>query len=150
MPKLFSVLRSRYEHRPGGYTRLLLSEPLKGDTAPSAVLSLVDGPKDMRFAMVAKTLLHERRQGLASMPERTAVNVRKVTRFRPDGEEALEKEVVRLEGEEERVKRVERKQYESDGTTWEWVEDPGPGKVKKKEVKADELNVVPTAKKRNR
>ncbi|KAG9234401.1 ribosomal protein L17 [Amylocarpus encephaloides] len=59
-PKVFGALRERYAERPGGYTRVLRIEPLKPDMAPSAILELVDGPKDMRFAMLARTVHRER------------------------------------------------------------------------------------------
>ncbi len=50
------------------------------------------------------------------MNEITAVNVRKVTRFREDGEEALESEVHRLEREKRRVEMEEDEEGER-----EWV-----------------------------
>lgn len=115
LPKLFGELRERYEHRPGGYTRVLRIEPLQPDQAPSAILELVDGPKDMRFAMTAKALVKQR-EGGAAMNEITAVNVRKVTRFRESGEEDLEAEVHRLEKEKRRVEYDE----EENGPK-EWV-----------------------------
>lgn len=71
-------------------------EPKKEDQAASAILELVDGPKDMRFALTAKTLARKRTQGLEAMNELTAMNVQKVTRFRKDGVEDLEKEIGRL------------------------------------------------------
>lgn len=57
----------------------------------------------MRFAMVAKTLVRERAaageggEGEGGIREITARNVAKVTRFRADGEEELERTVRRLE-----------------------------------------------------
>jgi len=115
MPKLFGPLRDRYLNRPGGYTRVLRIEPLKPDQAPSAILELVDGPKDMRFAMTAKALVKQREEG-TGMNEITAVNLRKVTRFREGGEDALEAEVLRLEREQRRVHREEEEEGER-----EWV-----------------------------
>lgn len=87
VPKLFGPIRERYMERPGGYTRILRIEPVKEDQAESAILELVDGPKDMRFAMTAKTLsnLPENKQ----INEITAKNVKKVTQFRQDGMDAL-------------------------------------------------------------
>ena len=115
MPKLFNELRQRYLNRPGGYTRVLRIEPLKEDQAPSAILELVDGPRDIRFAMTAKTLVKERasEEGVRDL---TAKNVIKVTRFRQGGEEELEKTVRALEsqgGDEERRQRgaLKRKVY---------------------------------------
>ena len=126
MPKLFGELRERYLNRPGGYTRVLRIEPLKPDQAPSAILELVDGPKDMRFAMTAKALVKRREEGIG-MNDITAMNVRKVTRFREDGESALENEVRRLEAEQRRVARRE----EEEGET-EWV---GEGSKVRREPK---------------
>jgi hypothetical protein len=51
----------------------------------------------MRFAMTAKTLVRERASEEGVIREITAKNVRKVTRFRQGGMEALEREVRRLE-----------------------------------------------------
>ena len=99
MPKLFNELRTRYLSRPGGYTRVLRIEPLKEDQAPSAILELVDGPRDMRFAMTAKTLVKER-AAEGGIRERTAKNIAKVTRYRENGEEELEKAVIALESKE--------------------------------------------------
>ncbi|KAF2649506.1 ribosomal protein L17 [Lophiostoma macrostomum CBS 122681] len=94
MPKIFQRIGPRYAERPGGYTRVLRIEPLKEDQAESAILELVDGPKDMRFAMTAKTL--------AALPEKqmmnevTAKNVQKATRFRKDGMSELRSMVERM------------------------------------------------------
>jgi hypothetical protein len=83
VPKLFGQIRERYLDRPGGYTRVLRIEPMKEDQSESAILELVDGTKDMRFAMTAMTLaqLPARQQ----FNEKTAENVKKVTQFRKDG-----------------------------------------------------------------
>jgi large subunit ribosomal protein L17 len=124
LPKLFGELRERYANRNGGYTRLLLSEPLKPDAAPSAILSLVDGPRDMRFSMTAKALVKQREEGLP-MHELTALNMRKVTRYRDGGQEALEAEVNRLMAEKKRTAEEEEEEME-----WEHVNN-APGKVKR-------------------
>lgn len=60
--------------------------------APSAILELVDGPKDIRFAMTARTIARERGEG-KELNEMTARNFDKVTRFRPGGEKELEEMV---------------------------------------------------------
>ncbi|KAF7512405.1 hypothetical protein GJ744_001340 [Endocarpon pusillum] len=117
LPKLFGPLRERYANRPGGYTRVLRTEPLDRDKKhrrddreynpgqnESAILELVDGPKDMRFALTARALVRQREreesEGAGNgMTEIMAANVRKVTRFREGGEEDLEREVRRLERE---------------------------------------------------
>lgn len=97
LPKLFGPLRERYAQRPGGYTRVLRVEPKKADQAPSAILELVDGPKDMRFHLTARSVARQRAQGQDTLGEITTMNVRKVTRFRKDGVEDLEGAIKRLE-----------------------------------------------------
>ncbi len=42
--KLFADLGPRFKKRPGGYTRILRMTPRPGDTAPMALMQLVDGP----------------------------------------------------------------------------------------------------------
>ncbi|KFY70063.1 hypothetical protein V501_08955 [Pseudogymnoascus sp. VKM F-4519 (FW-2642)] len=95
LPKLFGPLRERYAERPGGYTRVLRIEPLKGDQAPSAILELVDGPKDMRFAMTARTLARVQEAG-QEVNDMTAKNIMKVTRYRPDADADLQRMVADL------------------------------------------------------
>lgn len=95
MPKLFGEIRERYENRPGGYTRVLHIESHKEDQAPSAILELLDGPKDMRFAMTARAVAAQQDSdgGITSL---TAKNIIKVTRHRPGGEGALQEMVKRM------------------------------------------------------
>ncbi|KAL4759622.1 mitochondrial 54S ribosomal protein bL17m [Aspergillus foveolatus] len=100
LPKLFGPLRERYANRPGGYTRVLRVEPKKDDQAPSAILELVDGPKDMRFALTAKAVARRRSQGLETLNELTLLNVRKVTQFRKNGVEELEKAISKVKLDE--------------------------------------------------
>src|ERR1700688_3666204 len=96
LPKLFGPLRERYADRPGGYTRVLRIEPLKSDQAPSAILELVDGPKDMRFGMTARTVATLRKQG-RPINEMTERNIEKVTRYKEEGQRDLERMVKRME-----------------------------------------------------
>ena len=84
---VFKKYGERYAERPGGYTRVLRIEPIKEDQAPSAILELVDGPRDIRFAMTAKTLASAPKDTM--MNEVTASNVQKVTQFRKDGMDQL-------------------------------------------------------------
>jgi len=113
VPKLFGELRERYASRPGGYTRVLRIEPLKEDQAPSAILELVDGPKDMRFAMTARTIARERGEG-KDIGEMTQRNLEKVTRYRPDGEKALEKMIEKING----LRFGERDDSKSEEARW--------------------------------
>jgi large subunit ribosomal protein L17 len=43
--KLFSDRGPRFKARPGGYTRILRMNPRPGDSAPMALMLLVDGPQ---------------------------------------------------------------------------------------------------------
>lgn len=94
MPKLFGLLKDRYATREGGYTRVVRTEPKNiYDQGESAILELVDGPKDSRFMMTAKTVARDRMLGQQSTPV-TLQNVKKVTKFR--SEEELEDMVQRF------------------------------------------------------
>lgn len=64
------------------------------DQAPSAILELVDGPADMRFAVTAAVVARDRALGRphTSLTQRC---IDKVTRFRPDGAAQLEDMVAR-------------------------------------------------------
>ncbi|PMD56924.1 ribosomal protein L17 [Hyaloscypha bicolor E] len=119
LPKLFGPLRERYADRPGGYTRVLRIEPLKSDQAPSAILELVDGPNDMRFAMTARTVATLRKQG-RPLNEMTERNIEKVTRYREKGQRDLERMVKRME----EVEIEER----NDAITIPKPRDPRPSK----------------------
>ncbi|KAJ6173054.1 hypothetical protein N7485_005866 [Penicillium canescens] len=99
LPKLFGPLRERYAERPGGYTRGSKAAPAERKPqpqAPMAILELVDGPKDMRFAMTARTLARERSKGRDVPHGLTRLNVQKVTQFRKDGVEVLERAISKL------------------------------------------------------
>lgn len=51
--KLFADLGPRFRTRPGGYTRILHMMPRPGDSAPMALMQLVDGPVDAAPAAAA-------------------------------------------------------------------------------------------------
>lgn len=72
-----------------------VAERKPADQAPSAILELVDGPKDMRFAMTARALSRQREMDW-EMNEITERNIRKVTQFRKGGMSALEAAVGKL------------------------------------------------------
>ncbi|KAL5341712.1 ribosomal protein L17 [Aspergillus crustosus] len=114
LPKLFGPLRERYADRPGGYTRVLRVEPKKDDQAPSAILELVDGPKDMRFALTAKTVARRREKGIEMLDEITLMNVRKVTQFRKDGVEDLEQAISRVKLDEVKGKATRGSRKDSE------------------------------------
>ena len=56
VPKVFQELALRYKDRQGGYTRIHMFGRREGDNAPSAILELVDGPRDTLFEMTARTI----------------------------------------------------------------------------------------------
>lgn len=91
LPKLFGELRTRYLPREGGYTRVVRTESKNEyDQGESAILELVDGPKDSRFMMTAKTVARDRTMGRDHTAV-TKLNIKKVTQFR--GVEDFEKMV---------------------------------------------------------
>jgi large subunit ribosomal protein L17 len=51
--KLFGELGPRFRTRPGGYTRILHMEPRPGDSAPMALMQLVDRPAPVAVATAA-------------------------------------------------------------------------------------------------
>ena len=99
--------------RPGGYTRILRTEPKKEDQAASAILELVDSPRDMRFGLTAQTIARDRALG-REHTEITLKNMAKVTTFRQDGRERLEDMVNRIEGAEKR---------EEEGRDWKLMKE---------------------------
>ncbi|KAF8420417.1 ribosomal protein L17 [Tirmania nivea] len=97
LPKLFGPIAQRYSERQGGYTRVLRTEPKdKADQAPSAILELVDGPRDMKFALTAMTIARCRREG-KSLSAVTVENIEKVTKYRKNGQKELMALVERFE-----------------------------------------------------
>jgi ribosomal protein L17 len=123
MPILFNTLSQRYATRPGGYTRVLRIEPEKEDQAPSAILELVDGPKDMRLALTARTIAFGQNKAKEEnrdfeITDMTAHNIMKVTKFRESGEQDLHDMV-------ERFKELDKKG------------DQGVEKIKKRRVYPD-------------
>lgn len=94
LPKLLGELRTRYLDREGGYTRVVRTESKNTyDQGESAILEFVDGPKDSRFMMTAKTVARDRMLGAKHTPV-TRTNMKKVTQFR--GEEPFEEMVRRF------------------------------------------------------
>ncbi|KAG5960684.1 hypothetical protein E4U13_001190 [Claviceps humidiphila] len=95
VPKLFGELRERYLARDGGYTRVTRTEPKNTyDQSESSILEFVDGPRDSRFMMTAKTLARDRLTGRQPTPL-TMHNAKKVTAFR--GQADLDAMVKRFE-----------------------------------------------------
>jgi hypothetical protein len=154
VPKLFGSIRERYASRPGGYTRVLRIEPMKEDQAESAILELVDGPKDMRFALTAKTLA--RLPPSKQLNDLTAKNVKRVTQFREDGVNELRDMVERLrlehkKGIDDRVlpaprtvypeERMRRDMHYPDGVDYWQYPNPVPKKAKNATKVSKQLQV---------
>ena len=70
--KLFSDLGPRFKARPGGYTRILRMMPRPGDSAPMALMQLVDGPA----AAVAEEPTPGKKAKKAKAPAKTAAKPR--------------------------------------------------------------------------
>lgn len=49
--KILTVLKERYETRPGGYTRVYRAGHREGDKAPMAIIELVDSPNELKRAL---------------------------------------------------------------------------------------------------
>ncbi|KAF5486656.1 54S ribosomal protein L8 [Colletotrichum siamense] len=132
LPKVFGELRERYAERPGGYTRVLRTEPRNTyDQAPSAILELLDGPRDIRFAMTAKAVARDMKNGTEST-ELTLKNKQKVTRYRKDGSQAFDALVERF-NEEPKTKQIRlRNVYKK-----KRGRIPGSRRAKKGTVKAE-------------
>ena len=80
--KLFADLGPRFKARPGGYTRILRMLPRAGDSAPMALMQLVEGPaaaaaeeesgaKKKRTRRAAKKTEAAAAEGEAAAPKRT-------------------------------------------------------------------------------
>lgn len=85
---------------------------MKPDQAPSAILELVDGPKDVRFALTARSIARARAEG-KKLNEVTTIFKDKVTKFRPNGEKELEEMIEKFKelqpGERDNAKSDERR-----------------------------------------
>ncbi|QRV97733.1 ribosomal protein L17 [Ceratobasidium sp. AG-Ba] len=99
LDKLFTTYKTRYESRPGGYTRIHKFGYRQGDHAPHAILELVDGPRDLKFQFAARAIGRETAAGFISgtengngLRDKTKLAVDKALKFRdPSAREELEK-----------------------------------------------------------
>lgn len=111
MPKLFKTLADRYATRPGGYTRIHKFGKREGDNAPHAIISLVDGPRDVKFEMVARAVGRERllASGFSSGSESgsSSLSPRKTPRAGPPGlNKGTEKDVALREYTKRNMEKV--------------------------------------------
>ncbi len=95
---------------------MLRVEPKEDDQAPSAILELLDGPKDMRFMMTARTVARLQKEN-KEINEITAKNINKVTQFRKGGEIALNKMV-------EMMSKMEFMNRDRDAMERKWAQKP--------------------------
>lgn len=102
LPKLFTTLANRYAARRGGYTRIHKFGRRPGDNAPHAILTLVDGPRDLKFEMTARTVGKESLDAMdeweriessvdewEGLSEKTKRDVAKVLRYRSEDDKKL-------------------------------------------------------------
>jgi large subunit ribosomal protein L17 len=66
--KLFADLGPRFKTRPGGYTRILRMVPRPGDSAPMALMQLVDGPAAVAVEQPAEEGKKSARRAKAKAP----------------------------------------------------------------------------------
>ena len=70
--KLFVDLGPRFRTRPGGYTRILRMVPRPGDSAPMALMQLVDRPAPVAVAAPAAAEAKPKRAAKPAKPAKTA------------------------------------------------------------------------------
>ena len=70
--KLFADLGPRFKARPGGYTRILRMSPRPGDSAPMALMQLVEGPAAAAPAEEAGAKKKTRRRAKAKVEAEAA------------------------------------------------------------------------------
>ncbi len=70
--KLFADLGPRFKARPGGYTRILRMSPRPGDSAPMALMQLVEGPAAVATAEEAGAKKKTRRRAKAKVEAEAA------------------------------------------------------------------------------
>jgi large subunit ribosomal protein L17 len=66
--KLFDELGPRFRARPGGYTRILRMQPRPGDSAPMALMQLVDAPVAVEAAAADEGKKSKKRASKAKQP----------------------------------------------------------------------------------
>src|SRR5215469_2155110 len=86
--KLFADLGPRFKSRPGGYTRILRMLPRPGDSAPMALMQLVEGP----VAAAAEEPTEEKKSRRRS---KGAVKAKAKSKAKSEGSEAATEEAPR-------------------------------------------------------
>jgi large subunit ribosomal protein L17 len=91
--KLFADLGPRFRTRPGGYTRILRMMPRPGDSAPMALMQLVEGAQpaaDEKPAPQAAKPSRRARARSEAKPEKSAKAAKKKAKAEPETEEPAE------------------------------------------------------------
>jgi large subunit ribosomal protein L17 len=70
--KLFADLGPRFRSRPGGYTRILRMMPRPGDSAPMALMQLVEGPAPVAVEEPPEAKKKTARRSKAKVAEKSA------------------------------------------------------------------------------
>lgn len=87
--KVIRELTNRYKNRDHGFTRIIKLEPRLGeDKAPMCVLELVDSKYEIKLWFTAKAVAKLELQNIP-LDDITELNVKKLTRGRPDGEQVF-------------------------------------------------------------
>ncbi len=81
--KLFTDLGPRFKKRPGGYTRILRMMPRPGDSAPMALMQLVDGPLAAEVEAPAEAAKKPRRKAKAAEPAAQSTEAAEATEKKP-------------------------------------------------------------------
>jgi large subunit ribosomal protein L17 len=101
--KLFADLGPRFKARPGGYTRILRMMPRPGDSAPMALMQLVEGPKPIEAEEPAPGAKKKARRAKAAQPEpKTKAKAKKA---KSDASEAPAKEAEPAEAPKKRTRK---------------------------------------------
>jgi large subunit ribosomal protein L17 len=91
--KLFADLGPRFKARPGGYTRILRMLPRPGDSAPMALMQLVEGPQPAAAEKPAPEAPKPSRRARAkseAKAQKSEKTAKKKTKAAPETEEPAE------------------------------------------------------------
>jgi large subunit ribosomal protein L17 len=105
--KLFESLGPRFKERPGGYTRILRMDPRPGDSAPMALMQLLDQPESPAEAAAPAAIEGESKK--AAAPKKAAAKKAspKKKAEAKSAEEKAAKKQKKTEKAEAKAKKVE-------------------------------------------